>query len=449
MRDQDKTKEQLIRELVTVRQRLNGIARKSEIEHRGWRQALKQQACAIELRIRELNCVLAFSNIIQNPDRPMNEIAEGLVEIIPTGWKNPDLTCARVTLKEQSFQSVNFAESIWKLSTDISFGEEKIGTIEVFYLGSTDSNPFLLEEQYLLNDLTNRFGRIFRRQLAEETLREKEAYYREVFVKSNYGMAVTDLDGRFLDCNRAFLDLLGYASCDELQALTYSDITPPEYREDEKRLIVEQTGEEGYSEVYEKEFIHKGGDRVPVMIKLWLRRDLNRRPVGMYIIVRDMIKRKIAQESLRKRELELVEKTTHLEEVNTALKVLLKHREGDKAELEERILANVKKIIIPYLEKLKKSSMGPRDSACLQIIETNLNNLISPFLTRLSAEYAHLSSREIQVAHLVKEGKTTKEIAEMLGVSTKAIDLYRGGIRRKLGLKRKSTNLRSHLTSLL
>lgn len=93
--------------------------------------------------------------------------------------------------------------------------------------------------------------------------------------------------------------------------------------------------------------------------------------------------------------------------------------------------------------------MGTREGAYLQIIETNLNNLISPFLIRLSAQYTHLSSREIQVAHLVKEGKTTKEIAEILGVSTKAIDLYRGGIRRKLGLKCKSTNLKSHLASLL
>jgi PAS domain S-box-containing protein len=431
MKDQNNSREQMVREMALLRRQLEEL-RKSEIE-----------------RSKELNCVFAFSNIIQDPDLPVTKIAERMVEIIPSGWLHPEATCARLTLEEQTFQTVNFTETPWKQTADITYREEKIGTVEIFYTGETTSDPFLPEEQALLDDLAKRMERVIRRKHAEETLREREGYYREVFEKSNYGMAVTDLEGHFLDCNRAFLSLLGYASAEELQTLSYDDITPPEYREEEKRLIVEQTGEAGYSEGYEKEFMQRGGDRIPVIIKVWLRQDMNRRPVGMYIIARDMTKRKISQESLRKRELELADKSTHLEEVNTALRVLLKHREEDKGELEERIISNVQKLIIPYLEKLKKSHLGTRDAAYLQIIETNINNIISPFLSRLSVKYSHLSSREIQVAHLVKEGKTTKEISDLLGVSTKTIDLYRGGIRRKLGLKDKKINMKSHLTSLL
>ncbi|MBA4422411.1 MAG: hypothetical protein C0390_04815 [Syntrophus sp. (in: bacteria)] len=431
MKNQNQSRKQMVREIALLRRQLEEL-RKAETD-----------------RLKELNCIFAFSDIIQNPDLPISEIAEGLVELLPFGWLHPEATCARLRLEEQTFQTANFTETPWKQAAEITDREEKIGMIEIFFTGETASDPFVPEEQALLDDLAKRMGRVIRRKHAEETLREREGYYREVFEKSNYGMAVTNLEGYFLDCNRAFLNLLGYTSAEELQTLCYDDITPPEYREEEKRLIVEQTREIGYSEGYEKEFIRKAGDRIPVIIKVWLRRDLNRQPVGMYIIARDMTKRKISQESLRKRELEVAEKSAHLEEVNIALRVLLKHREEDKGELEEKIITNVQKLVIPYLEKLKKGHMGTRDAAYLQIIETNLNNIISPFLSRLSVKYSRLSSREIQVAHLVKEGKTTKEISELLGVSTKTIDLYRGGIRRKLGLKHKKINMKSHLASLL
>ncbi len=443
MKDQNKFTEQPARKMARLR-RQSEERKNPDGEGRRARPARQS-----DNRMKELNCIFAFSNIIQDTNLPVEKIAERLVEIIPSGWQYPEATCVRLVLEDRTYMTAGFTETPWKQTSDITPGEEKIGTVEVYHTAETHSDPFLPDEQALLDDLANRFGRVIRRKRAEELLREKEGYYREVFAKSNYGMAVTDLGGHFLDCNRAFLDLLGYATPEELQPLSYDDITPPEYREEERRLIVEQTGEEGYSEGYEKEFVRKGGDRIPVIIKVWLRQDMNRRPVGMYIIARDMTKRKISQESLRKRELELADKSAHLEEVNTALRVLLKHREEDKGDLEEKIIANVQKLVIPYLEKLKKSRLGTRDAAYLQIIETNLNNIISPFLTRLSFKYSHLSSREIQVAHLVKEGKTTKEISELLGVSTKAIDLYRSGIRRKLGLKHKKINMKSHLTALL
>jgi len=447
MSNHSKSREHFLCKPVPLRRQVRHLS-KAEVKLGQAKDGLFQKNLQIEALVRELNCVFSFSNIIQDPDLPVSKIAEKLVEIISFGWRNPGFTCARVTLEEETFQTDNFSESPWRLMADIVPNGEKIGTIEVFYLGETSSDPFLPEEQSLLDDLAKRFSRVIRRKQAEETLREKEGYYREVFEKSNYGMAVTDLQGRFLDCNRAFLDLLGFASPDELQSVSYDEITPPEYHEQEKKIISGQTVEAGYSEGYEKEFIRKSGERIPVVIKVWMRRDMNQQPIGMYIIARDMIKRRLSQESLRKREQELAAKSAHLEEVNTALKVLLKHRDDDKAELEENVLANIRKLVMPYLEKLKRIRTGTPDAAYLQIVETNLNNIVSPFLSRLTLKYSHLSSRETQVAHLVREGKTTKEIAELLSVSAKAVDLYRGGIRKKLGLKRKKANLHSYLSSL-
>jgi DNA-binding CsgD family transcriptional regulator len=66
----------------------------------------------------------------------------------------------------------------------------------------------------------------------------------------------------------------------------------------------------------------------------------------------------------------------------------------------------------------------------------------------LSSKYLKLTPTEIRVANLVKEGKTTKDIAEIMNLAKKTIDSYRENIRRKLGLKNKKTNLRTHLLSV-
>lgn len=158
--------------------------------------------------------------------------------------------------------------------------------------------------------------------------------------------------------------------------------------------------------------------------------------------------RKRAEKALQERKAALKAQAHNLKEVNTALKVLLKRREEDKAELEEKVLSNVKMMILPYVQTLKNTRLDAKQMAYASIIESHLNNIVSPLLRNLSSKYLDLTPKEIQVADLVKEGKTTKEIAELLNVSTRAVEFHRNNIRMKLGLKSKKTNLRSYLLSL-
>jgi PAS domain S-box-containing protein len=163
----------------------------------------------------------------------------------------------------------------------------------------------------------------------------------------------------------------------------------------------------------------------------------------------EVIERRSTERKLSKSEEALKIKSNHLEEVNTALKVLLKQREEDKRELEEKILANVKEILLPYIEKLKRTKLDESQLATVDVIETNLHDIISPFIRSLTGKYLNLTPREVQVATLVKAGKTTKEIAELLHTSTATIDFHRNNLRVKLGLKNKKASLRIHLMSYL
>jgi PAS domain S-box-containing protein len=158
--------------------------------------------------------------------------------------------------------------------------------------------------------------------------------------------------------------------------------------------------------------------------------------------------RKQIEQVLRKREAELEIKTNELGEVNTALRVLLKQRGHDQEELEERIQLNVKELVLPYLERLKQAGLVAEQSAYLNILESNLNEIVAPFLRRLTAKSRKLTPTEIQVASLVKEGKTTKDIAELLYLSSRTVEFHRNNIRKKLGLNKSKVNLRSHLLSM-
>ena len=176
--------------------------------------------------------------------------------------------------------------------------------------------------------------------------------------------------------------------------------------------------------------------------------DMNEELIGAVQAIRDITELKQIESSLLKREADLREKAHQLEEINTALKVLLRRREEDKKDLEESLLTNVKESILPFLEKLKKTRLDENQKTYLGIVESQLGEIISPFLKSLSSRFTNLTPMEIKVAKLIKEGKSSKEIAEILGVAEQTILTHRNNLRAKLGLRNEKANLRSHLMSL-
>ena len=80
-------------------------------------------------------------------------------------------------------------------------------------------------------------------------------------------------------------------------------------------------------------------------------------------------------------------------------------------------------------------------------IEANLKEILSPFLDNLRA--FNLTPRQLEIIGLIKAGRPTKDIAEMLHVTKEAIDKQRFLIRKKLNLNNEKTNLRSYLLSLV
>jgi len=159
----------------------------------------------------------------------------------------------------------------------------------------------------------------------------------------------------------------------------------------------------------------------------------------------EIVERKKAEVGLIKRGTELDLKSRTLEEANIALRVILKAREEDKDELESRVLANMKKLVLPYLEKLEKSSLEKSQQGYLAGLRHNLEELVSPFSQKLSSPLLNLTPREIQVANQIKEGLSNKEIAGFFNISLRTVEFHRENIRKKIGLVNKRVNLRTQL----
>ncbi len=286
-------------------------------------EELRKRTNKLSKRVKELNCLYSISKLIHEHRISLEEIFQGIVDLIPYSWQYPEITCSRIIFGNQEFKTDNFRETPWKQADKIIVNNELVGVLEVYYLEEKpeiNDSPFIKEEQSLINSIT---------------------------------------------------EILG-----------------------------------------------------------------------------DKIEKKQVENALEEKDKKLKQHAQHLEEVNTALNVLLNHREEEKKKLEENILSNVEKFILPYIEKMEKTRLINENKTLLDIIKSNLKEIISPFARKLSAKHLALTPAEIKIADLVKLGKTTKEIAELLNVSAGAIEFHRNNIRKKFGLKNKKINLRSYLLSL-
>lgn len=154
------------------------------------------------------------------------------------------------------------------------------------------------------------------------------------------------------------------------------------------------------------------------------------------------------QEALQEKEAELMRERERLEEINIALRVLLRQREEDKTRIEETIYANVDRLVLPYLEKLLQGQLTEKQRTLLEVVDANLRDIVSPFLHSLAALNMSLTPQEIEVANMVRSGKSSKEIAEVLNLSVSGVDFHRKRVRSKLDLTHTAKNLRSYLLSL-
>jgi len=290
-------------------------------------------------------------------------------------------------------------------------------------------------------------GEMRERKHVEQTLIKREKRYKELWDQAPIAYHIVDTRGIIRRVNKTEMAMLGYTR-EEMEGKPIFDFILPEQRKEARRRFHLKLAGKDVSKDENRIYVRKDGSRVYVSIDDALECTEDGQVTGVRTTMVDITKRKMTEQALQERTQELKAHTASLEEMNVALRVLLKHRGKDKIEVGEKIVSNVTDLVLPYLETLKNTPLNTRQKGYLSIIESNLNDILSPFLRRLSSKFLRLTPKEVQIADLIRHGNTTKEIAALFHVSTRTVRFHRENIRAKLDLKNKPANLRTYLISL-
>lgn len=286
---------------------------------------------------------------------------------------------------------------------------------------------------------------ITRAKLDGIKLRESEDKFRKAFTASPCVMAVTVLrDGRYVDVNKSFEKVMGYSPEECLGKTSVEIGIWPDAAQ--RELFIQKILRYGRIDDYEVQLFTKNSQKITVLMSCEPI-EFNGEQYALTAWV-DITMRKKLEQQLAHSNASLLERTQALEDMNTALRVLIRQRENDRQEFEKRILDNMRLLIVPYVERIRVACSEPAVLQYLSILQNNLDNITSGFTRKLETSFVDMTSNEIKVADLVRSGMTSKEIARTLGISVPTADYYRRAIRAKLGLSGKKVNLRTFLEHL-
>lgn len=145
----------------------------------------------------------------------------------------------------------------------------------------------------------------------------------------------------------------------------------------------------------------------------------------------------------------VAERTSELEEANTALRVLLANVERARDEYDAKILQQIRGLVVPILAKLRtRLERDATASTYLEMLEDNLKSITASMSGQLTTVFEALTPSEQEIAQMVMRGQTTKDIARTLSREPSTIEFHRNNIRKKLGLRKSGQNLRSLLLSM-
>ena len=297
---------------ITVRQKAEEELKAMNEELRSTNEILQKREHELGERIKELNGLYGVSKLVSEPGISLEEIFQGIVDIIPPSLQYPEITCARILLYDQEFRTKNFKKTTWMLASDIIMNSEQIGTLEMCYLRKKpeiDEGPFLKEERNLINAIAERVGKVIESKRAEEAMWIKDT----AIASSINAIAIADLEGTLTYINNSFLELWGYEDEKDVLGKPAAQFWKIEEKAQE---VVRSLRDKGHwmGELATK---RKDGSLFDVQLSSTVVKDNAGRPLCMMASFEDITERKRAEEQIKK---SLEEKEFLLSEIHHRVK---------------------------------------------------------------------------------------------------------------------------------
>ncbi len=283
---------------------------------------------------------------------------------------------------------------------------------------------------------------------AERAAREAgEQAQRYLDVAATIMVALND-QGEVTLVNKKGIEILGLPEEEIVGQNWFDRFIPEAEREHMKRFFNQLlSGERIGLDYYENEVVCAGNATRLIAWYNTLLRDSQGTITGAISSGIDITERSRMERELRIAHERLELERDNLEKKNIALGEVLSRIEGEKEAVKQTMIGNIEENILPIVQKVKALGNSSQE-ALFEILEEDLRQITSEFTSGLKQRFHGLTPRQLQICRMIKNGHTSKEIAESLGTSLLTIHKHREAIRDKLGIKNRGINLNSYLQSL-
>jgi PAS domain S-box-containing protein len=208
-------------------------------QHIELQKSLEEKTHSLAKRVKELNCLNRISELIHIQGLSQPQILQNIVDLIPTAWRYPEVTCARISVGGEEFKTSSHRNCVFKQSEEIIVDGSRAGFVEVGYLEQrpeSDEGVFLKEERNLIKAIAEHIGQIILRKRVEEELRQNEKRFRS-FIESAPDAIFVQTKGCFTYVNKATQELFGVDSPDSLLGTPVGEHFHPSDQEAVKQRI--------------------------------------------------------------------------------------------------------------------------------------------------------------------------------------------------------------------
>lgn len=260
---------------------------------------------ALGERVKELRCLAAISSLNSETDS-LEELLGQAVKLLPPAWQYPEDTVARITYKDQVFQTADWPSDVSVQTTELLVRGETVGSIEVAYLQThppSDEGPFLVEERNLLTMIGQRLALVVEGFLSSEALRRSEERYRTLAENTLDVVWSMNLDFEFTYVNPAVETVTGFTP-QQLVGAHLRNFCSPEVFSDLEELVESEItkGEAHQGVITEVEVLHSAGGQVLLEVNARILFDDRGHPIGIQGCSRDLSERNLALRALKERE---------------------------------------------------------------------------------------------------------------------------------------------------